>query len=91
MTYDEYAANVGKRLLRAHNEKRRTDTLEIFKEADNRLRVGCASVDKKRVFWRKARESFNSGPFRLEDQANSSLHALMQLIQNNLTIRTDGK
>jgi hypothetical protein len=91
MTYDEYASEVGKGLLEAHNNKNRVEIDRIFLEADKRLTASSSTEDRKRKFWASARQEFSRGRFRVEEQANSSLHALMQLIQTNLNARQGGK
>ena len=91
MTYDEFAIDVGRRLLRAHNAKDTSFALNLFNEADKRLNLSSASNAQRLQFWAKVQREFNSGPFLIEDQANSALHVLMRLIHNNLSVRQAGK
>ena len=91
MTFSEYADRIGKSLVTAHNNKDKAEAERIFTEADNRLEASKATAGQKKKFWSDVRAAFFSGRFLVEEQANSSLHALMRLIQANLAARGGGK
>ena len=87
MTIDEYAATLGDDLRKAHNNKDKEAAKAALENADQMLILNNVVGAERQQFWANVRHSYFSGRFKVEEQANSSLHALMQFIQNAIQAR----
>lgn len=87
MTLEEYAKTVGNALRNAHNAKSMSEIAATFQEADKNLIENKISENGQIIFWSNVRKAMNSGSWYTEEQANSSLVALMQAIQQGLAKR----
>jgi len=85
MTLDEYAQKVGDALRAAHNGKDRAALERTFADAD--AKIDAFLVQKRLDFWTKVEAATRAGRWRTEDQANSSLVALMQAIWQGIADR----
>ncbi len=90
MTLNEYAKQVGFSLCKAYNTRDRVTINDLIQVADDTLVRSNIEPQLRLTFWAEVRSQFFvAGPV-LERQANSSLHALMQLIETALANRTNG-
>ena len=87
MTLDDYAKTIALKLVAAHNGKNLSTADAVFREADAELTRSNISKSNQKVFWSNVKARFSSGQLLLERQANSSLLALMQAIQDALAVR----
>lgn len=77
----DYAKRVGAELRRNYNNRDDDAVSLLLKRADQAVKQSGASKSDRQKFWRDVEESFNAGPLAFEKQANSSLHALMKIIE----------
>jgi len=87
MTLEEYAQKVGNALRNAHNNKDMVALEAKFAEADRKLAAAKISDARTKAFWSDVRKAMSAGRWLVEEQANSSLIALMQAIQQGLAKR----
>lgn len=87
MTLDEYSRRVGDSLRTAHNQKDRAALDATFRDADETLTSNNISAADAREFWVNVRKVAFAGQWLIERQANSSLVALMQAIQQGIAAR----
>lgn len=87
MRLSDYAKKVGDALRDAHNSKDMAALEGVFERADATLDRNSVSKADRQTFWAAVREAMNAGRWRIEHQANSSLLALMQAIQQGLAAR----
>jgi hypothetical protein len=84
MTLAQYAERVALALREAHNDKDVAALESVFREADHKL---STLTDRQRqTFWVDVKKKLR-GPWRVENQANSSLLQLMKAIQQGLAER----
>jgi hypothetical protein len=87
VTVDEYAREIADSLRRAHNSKNLSAVSQVLSEADSTLAGSDIDAIGQKEFWRDVKTYFESGSLLFERQANSSLVALMQAIQNGIAAR----
>jgi uncharacterized protein (DUF1697 family) len=87
VTLDEYAREIADSLRRAHNSKNLSAVSQVLSGADSTLVDNNIGDADQKEFWRNVKTYFESGNLLFERQANSSLIALMQAIQNGIAAR----
>jgi hypothetical protein len=87
VTLDECARKTADSLRRAHNSKNLSAVSLALSEADRTLAASGISDADQKDFWGSVKEYFDSAELLFERQANSSLMALMQAIQNGIAAR----
>ena len=91
MTVAEYVRIISDELVAAYNNKKDIATIKIlFEEADQKLEYNDFNPDESKEFWEKVRKRIvPSIQSLIEKQSNTALIALMQMIERELTARTE--
>lgn len=87
MTFEESAQRVGEQLCELYNQQNLPAVDGLFATVDEALARHVHNQVSRRTFWVEVEKGFYAaGPLFIK-QANSSLHALMKLIEARLSDR----